>query len=281
MTSNLESSKRNLAQTNTILDRLKGLSNQFTNYVKDKSDELVQNTGEKVAKIGTNTGIRPAGSTRQPQKTQSRVRTEVEVEEPVGIISGISSFGKNLSDTARKGINEALVGEIVPVPDEGINFGMYLRIAIALLIVLFLLYLYLESILEYFGIYVRQKKQMDKKLEKKNQKVKKREVDKKEREETKKLADEYLGKSTLSQEETTIEKALKEEKQKSDLQMAPNLDDATSSIQLSKNSSKSGYCYIGEDRGFRSCLAVSNGNECISGDIFPTEKLCINPNLRS
>ena len=46
-------------------------------------------------------------------------------------------------------------------------------------------------------------------------------------------------------------------------------------------SRKTGYCYIGEDRGFRSCIKVSEDNKCMSGDIFPTEEICINPSLRS
>jgi hypothetical protein len=43
---------------------------------------------------------------------------------------------------------------------------------------------------------------------------------------------------------------------------------------------KAGYCYIGEDRGFRSCAKVSQHDTCMSGDIFPTRDICINPNLR-
>lgn len=43
---------------------------------------------------------------------------------------------------------------------------------------------------------------------------------------------------------------------------------------------KAGYCYIGEDRGFRSCVKVGQMDQCMSGDIFPTEEICINPNLR-
>lgn len=43
---------------------------------------------------------------------------------------------------------------------------------------------------------------------------------------------------------------------------------------------KAGYCYIGEDRGFRNCIRVTENNTCMSGDIFPTKELCINPNLR-
>jgi hypothetical protein len=60
----------------------------------------------------------------------------------------------------------------------------------------------------------------------------------------------------------------------------PEPDDASSSIQKNQSSSKSGFCYIGEDRGFRSCIKVNEGDKCLSGDIFPTRDVCINPNLR-
>lgn len=62
--------------------------------------------------------------------------------------------------------------------------------------------------------------------------------------------------------------------------MTPSPDDATSVTQ-SGGRSKSGYCYIGEDRGFRSCIKVGENDECMSGDIFPTMDICINPNLRT
>ena len=57
-------------------------------------------------------------------------------------------------------------------------------------------------------------------------------------------------------------------------------DDSYSAIQANKSSSKSGWCYIGEDRGIRSCLQVGENDTCLSGDIFPTSDICINPNLR-
>uniref|UniRef100_A0A6C0B1I0 Uncharacterized protein n=1 Tax=viral metagenome TaxID=1070528 RepID=A0A6C0B1I0_9ZZZZ len=57
-------------------------------------------------------------------------------------------------------------------------------------------------------------------------------------------------------------------------------DDATSAIQSSKTSSKSGWCYIGEDRGFRSCIQVGENDHCMSGDIFPSQDICVNPTLR-
>jgi hypothetical protein len=57
----------------------------------------------------------------------------------------------------------------------------------------------------------------------------------------------------------------------------PQPDDATSRTQ---RIGKSGYCYIGEDRGFRSCIKVGEEDTCMSGDIFPTHAICINPRLR-
>ena len=57
-------------------------------------------------------------------------------------------------------------------------------------------------------------------------------------------------------------------------------DEASSSIQASKSSGKSGWCYIGEDRGFRSCIQVGENDRCMSGDIFPDHNICVNPNLR-
>ena len=57
-------------------------------------------------------------------------------------------------------------------------------------------------------------------------------------------------------------------------------DEATSSIQASKSSGKSGWCYIGEDRGFRSCIQIGENDKCMSGDIFPSQEICVNPNLR-
>jgi len=61
---------------------------------------------------------------------------------------------------------------------------------------------------------------------------------------------------------------------------SPQPDDSGSRSQLSKNSNKSGYCYIGEDRGFRSCIQVNEDDYCMSENIFPSKDICINPKLR-
>lgn len=53
-------------------------------------------------------------------------------------------------------------------------------------------------------------------------------------------------------------------------------NEATSSV-----TGKAGWCYVGEDRGFRTCSQVGVNDVCMSGDIFPSNELCINPNLRA
>lgn len=57
-------------------------------------------------------------------------------------------------------------------------------------------------------------------------------------------------------------------------------DDSLSRIQ-SGNSGKSGWCFIGEDRGFRTCSEIGENDKCMSGDIFPSHEICMNPNLRA
>jgi hypothetical protein len=56
-------------------------------------------------------------------------------------------------------------------------------------------------------------------------------------------------------------------------------DEASSNIQ--SGPPKSGWCYIGEDRGFRTCAEVGPNDKCISGDIFPSQDICVNPTLRA
>ena len=58
-------------------------------------------------------------------------------------------------------------------------------------------------------------------------------------------------------------------------------DDSYSSIQASKGSGKTGWCYIGEERNTRSCIQVGETDKCMSGDIFPSQEICVNPNLRA
>jgi hypothetical protein len=48
----------------------------------------------------------------------------------------------------------------------------------------------------------------------------------------------------------------------------------------SQSQSKNGWCYIGETNNKRSCAPVDADEKCMSGNIFPSYDLCVNPNLR-
>ena len=43
---------------------------------------------------------------------------------------------------------------------------------------------------------------------------------------------------------------------------------------------KSGWCLVGQEQGFRSCIEVNDFDKCMSGSIFPSKDICTNPNLR-
>lgn len=77
-------------------------------------------------------------------------------------------------------------------------------------------------------------------------------------------------------QENTLSKSLNDASQSANVQA----DDSYSTIQMSKSSGKSGWCYIGEEKGARSCVSVGVNDMCMSGDIFPTSEVCMNPNLR-
>jgi len=77
----------------------------------------------------------------------------------------------------------------------------------------------------------------------------------------------------------TLNKALNT----SQIQTKPDNNDyesdyASSSIQ---GGGKAGWCYIGVDRGHRTCGEVGVNDTCMSGDIFPTMDVCVNPRLRA
>jgi hypothetical protein len=53
------------------------------------------------------------------------------------------------------------------------------------------------------------------------------------------------------------------------------------SSSLGDTTGKAGWCYVGEDRGFRSCAQVGANDTCMSGEIFPSHEICMNPSLRA
>ena len=42
---------------------------------------------------------------------------------------------------------------------------------------------------------------------------------------------------------------------------------------------KSQWCLVGEYNGTRGCISISEHDKCLSGQVFPNQKMCLNPNL--
>ena len=60
----------------------------------------------------------------------------------------------------------------------------------------------------------------------------------------------------------------------------PEPDDLDSEIQNNNPTKKAGYCLVGKSQGIRTCMKVTDKDICMSGEIFPSKQLCINPALR-
>lgn len=62
--------------------------------------------------------------------------------------------------------------------------------------------------------------------------------------------------------------------------MESPVDADTTNSSIQTNRLDKGYCYVGTDRNYRTCVKVNERDQCMSGDIFPTRKICVNPSLR-
>lgn len=52
-------------------------------------------------------------------------------------------------------------------------------------------------------------------------------------------------------------------------------------IQTSISSKKSGWCLVGEYQEKRGCIEIAEGDKCLSGQVFPSLKMCLNPTYTS
>ena len=59
-----------------------------------------------------------------------------------------------------------------------------------------------------------------------------------------------------------------------------SLTDEYENTEDNKVKLKSGYCYIGSQKNKRYCAEISESSKCMSGDIYPSLDICVNPNIR-
>ena len=59
----------------------------------------------------------------------------------------------------------------------------------------------------------------------------------------------------------------------------PKPDKPENPIQKPLSSSKKSWCLVGEYQGRRGCIEIEDQDKCISGQVFPEQKMCLNPTL--
>ena len=60
----------------------------------------------------------------------------------------------------------------------------------------------------------------------------------------------------------------------------PQPAETTNPIVASTHASnKSQWCLVGEYNGARGCINISDQDKCLSGQVFPNQQMCLNPNL--
>lgn len=74
--------------------------------------------------------------------------------------------------------------------------------------------------------------------------------------------------------------SLKDEvKTETKVKSEPTPDTTTNPIQKPISSGKSNWCLVGEYQGRRGCIEVGENDKCMSGQVFPSQYTCLNPNF--
>ena len=59
----------------------------------------------------------------------------------------------------------------------------------------------------------------------------------------------------------------------------PQPDAPENTIQKPITSAKYNWCLVGEYQNKRGCMPITESDKCLSGHVFPTQKMCLNPNM--
>jgi hypothetical protein len=58
----------------------------------------------------------------------------------------------------------------------------------------------------------------------------------------------------------------------------PSPNETTNNIN-SPSSAINKWCLVGEYNGARGCISITDRDKCLSGQVFPQQQMCLNPNL--
>ena len=113
--------------------------------------------------------------------------------------------------------------------------------------------------------------------------------DTKETKETKETKDIKKTKDTKNNNPVSLESSVKNIKPRKNIETRKSKkmidDESTNENNLPQpirtESLTSGFCYIGKVNDTRYCTKVDAPSKCMSGDIYPSMDVCVNPNLRA
>jgi len=90
------------------------------------------------------------------------------------------------------------------------------------------------------------------------------------------LGDLFIKASSGTPGPIDLEKTINEAEKKIELE-EPKPDKTTNPIQKPITSAKTQWCLVGEYEGRRGCIEITDQDKCLSGQVFPTQKMCLNP----
>jgi hypothetical protein len=59
----------------------------------------------------------------------------------------------------------------------------------------------------------------------------------------------------------------------------PEPTESTNPVLNASSMNKNKWCLVGEYNGIRGCINISDSDKCMSNQVFPSQQLCLNPNL--
>lgn len=236
---------------NQILTKIQGLKNALTL----PNSEKLKNTS-------------PPSLSSESSDTESTVSSITTLSSSSTVDSLTTVSSTNTESTSN---SDSLWSSLGLVTFFSSNTGTMLRYLIVFLIIAFLAYKFFKPILQFLGYSAEETSEQvistsiqggEAVVEPVVKQIKK-EKEKQKRNEKKSFI-----------------KYLDNENKKKQMQSIPEEDETDARSQPTKIKPHSGYCYIGKDKGHRKCISVNESDDCLSGDIFPTMDICINPRLR-
>ena len=274
------------------LDRMMEISKSLNQGVENKINEIKEKTVELYKSKETKEEGEKDEQNEQNEKSEKGEESEEEEEEEetIKIQEDEDSDSEQTQNKMMDGVKE--VGEKIVKP---FMFLFYMKYFLIFAIILFLglnIFAYVGSGKDFFRSFIDNF--FMKFLYRQNDHIRNllglpKIIDEEEEEEED--SPNKISKSNIPKSQSNLGKAVETEKsinrQTMNKQESEDFMKKLNSFEPDQarestiqNNLKSGWCYIGNDRGFRSCIEVKDSDVCISGNIFPSKDICINPSLR-